>query len=60
MWIPELINYCKKKCVPLDFITSYHYPTDEILWKSGKSLEVFFRELAERGEVHTNAYHSSR
>lgn len=56
-WIPELISYCKEKNVPLDFITSHHYPTDEILWRSGKPLEVFFAELAERGEVHSNAYH---
>ena len=56
-WIPELITYCHEHEVPLDFITSHHYPTDEILWRSGKPLEVFFAELQAKGEEPSNTYH---
>ena len=35
MWIPEFIERCKSKQIPLDFITTHHYPTDETLWKEG-------------------------
>ncbi|MEO5991922.1 MAG: glycosyl hydrolase [Ferruginibacter sp.] len=27
-WITEFINYCNKNNVPLDFISTHHYPTD--------------------------------
>jgi len=27
-WIPELRDYCAKRSVPLDFISTHHYPTD--------------------------------
>ena len=28
-WIPEFIEYCRKNDVPLDFISTHHYPTDD-------------------------------
>src|SRR3954471_10506149 len=27
-WIPEFIAYCKRNDVPVDFISTHHYPTD--------------------------------
>lgn len=27
-WIPEMREFCKKNNVPLDFISTHHYPTD--------------------------------
>lgn len=27
-WIPEMIEFCNKNNVPLDFISTHHYPTD--------------------------------
>ncbi|MDE4541144.1 beta-xylosidase [Thermoanaerobacterium sp. R66] len=30
-WIPDLINFCSTENVPLDFISTHHYPTDEPL-----------------------------
>ncbi len=30
-WIPEFVSFCKDKAVPVDFISTHHYPTDVIL-----------------------------
>lgn len=30
-WIPEFKNYCETNNVPLDFITTHHYPSDDPL-----------------------------
>lgn len=27
-WIPEMISFCRENKVPLDFISTHHYPTD--------------------------------
>lgn len=27
MWIPEMINFCESNKVPLDFVSTHHYPT---------------------------------
>jgi xylan 1,4-beta-xylosidase len=27
-WIPELVSFCESKGVPLDFVSTHHYPTD--------------------------------
>ena len=27
-WIPEFLSYCKKNAVPVDFVSTHHYPTD--------------------------------
>ncbi len=35
MWIPELIDFCKKNAVPLDFISTHHYPSDDPLSMQG-------------------------
>ncbi|MCC8102344.1 MAG: beta-xylosidase [Clostridiales bacterium] len=30
-WIPEFTEFCRKNDVPVDFISTHHYPTDVIL-----------------------------
>ncbi|HTB51806.1 MAG TPA: glycosyl hydrolase [Ferruginibacter sp.] len=27
-WIPEFLDFCEKNAVPVDFISTHHYPTD--------------------------------
>ncbi|HWE48399.1 MAG TPA: hypothetical protein VG273_01330 [Bryobacteraceae bacterium] len=27
-WIPEFLDYCQKNRVPVDFVSTHHYPTD--------------------------------
>lgn len=27
-WIPEFLAYCQKNAVPMDFVSTHHYPTD--------------------------------
>ncbi|MDY8025498.1 GH39 family glycosyl hydrolase [Paenibacillus polymyxa] len=39
-WITDLINYCNHNHVPLDFISSHHYPTSDPLGSIGDH-EVF-------------------
>ncbi len=34
-WITDFIRFCEEKNIPLDFITTHHYPSDEQLWKKG-------------------------
>lgn len=34
-WIPEFRNYCESNQVPLDFITTHHYPSDDPLSTAG-------------------------
>lgn len=47
-WVPEMIAYCREHKVPLDFISTHHYPTDDPLWNSGMSLEDFFADVMKR------------
>jgi xylan 1,4-beta-xylosidase len=30
-WLPEFIAFCRDNAIPLDFITTHHYPTDVLL-----------------------------
>ena len=30
-WIPEMVHFCKEEAVPIDFISTHHYPTDVVL-----------------------------
>ncbi|MDL2327538.1 beta-xylosidase [Ruminococcaceae bacterium OttesenSCG-928-A11] len=50
MWIPEFIEYCEENHVPLDFITTHHYPADETLWKRGNYSFEAMMELLMSGE----------
>ncbi len=34
-WIKDTVDYCETNKVPLDFISTHHYPTDDPLWSSG-------------------------
>jgi xylan 1,4-beta-xylosidase len=27
-WIPQLLDFCEKNAVPVDFVSTHHYPTD--------------------------------
>jgi len=40
-WIPEMINYCRQNSLPLDFLSTHHYPSDDPLWRSGMDIKEF-------------------
>lgn len=45
-WIPDMINYCESNNVPLDFISTHHYPSDDPLWKNqDMTLDEFWKNL---------------
>jgi len=47
-WIPEMIEFCRKAEVPLDFVSTHHYPTDDPLWRNPQlSMEEFIRQFAD-------------
>ena len=39
MWIPEFRAFCEGNDVPLDFITTHHYPSDDPLSRAGMNTE---------------------
>ena len=43
-WIPDMIDFCQKTNLPLDFISTHHYPTDDPLWESGMDIDEFFKK----------------
>jgi xylan 1,4-beta-xylosidase len=46
-WIPEMRDFCRKSGLPLDFVSTHHYPTDDPLWKNNNlTIEEFFRQFA--------------
>ena len=46
-WIPEMMAFCRRAGLPLDFVSTHHYPTDDPLWKnSSLTMEEFFRQFA--------------
>ena len=46
-WIPEMLEFCRSAEVPLDFVSTHHYPTDDPLWRNPQlSMEEFIRQLA--------------
>ena len=48
-WIPEMRAFCSTNQVPLDFLSTHHYPTDDPLWKnSDLSMEEFFAKFADQ------------
>ena len=58
-WVPEMIQHCRAAGVPLDFISTHHYPTDDPLWNTGMTVEAYFAalaqgdaELVEKARVH--------
>ncbi|MBQ8073213.1 MAG: beta-xylosidase [Clostridia bacterium] len=39
MWIPEFRAFCEGNGIPLDFITTHHYPSDDPLSRAGMNTE---------------------
>ena len=51
-WISDLVEYCKKNDVPLDFVSTHHYPSDDPNWNADMHLDDFFlrgEEIDRRG-----------
>ncbi|WP_304225511.1 hypothetical protein [Gracilinema caldarium] len=48
-WIPEFKSFCTQNRVPLDFITTHHYPTD-LAFSLGTNMEERMAR-AQRGEL---------
>jgi xylan 1,4-beta-xylosidase len=47
-WIPDMLDFCRANDVPLDFISTHHYPTDDPLWKNSElTLEEFFAQFGQ-------------
>lgn len=47
-WIPEMLEFCRTANVPIDFISTHHYPTDDPLWRNnGLSFEEFFEQFGQ-------------
>lgn len=42
-WVKDTVDFCKNNNVPLDFISTHHYPTDDPLWESGMDIMEFFQ-----------------
>jgi len=36
-WISDMIGFCEENNVPLDFVSTHHYPSDDPLWKRGRT-----------------------
>jgi len=46
-WIPDMLEFCRSNDVPIDFVSTHHYPTDDPLWKHNDlSMEEFFAQFA--------------
>ena len=46
-WIPEMLDFCRSAGVPLDFVSTHHYPTDDPLWRhSGLTEEEITEQFA--------------
>ncbi|MBN1583942.1 MAG: beta-xylosidase [Anaerolineae bacterium] len=43
-WIPELKAYCRQNGVPLDFVSTHHYPTDAALGH-GRDMEKMMADV---------------
>ena len=48
-WIPDLIDYCSRKGVPLDFVSTHVYPNDPQKHIFGKDNLYSFEEVIPRG-----------
>jgi xylan 1,4-beta-xylosidase len=47
-WIPDLLEFCHSNHVPIDFVSTHHYPTDDPLWKNNNiSMEEFFERFGQ-------------
>ncbi len=47
-WIPEMREFCRANAVPLDFLSTHHYPTDDPLWRNNNlTIEEFFKQFGQ-------------
>ena len=52
-WIPQFTAYCRDNSVPLDFISTHHYPSDDPLWRDDSlGMEDLLKIVKEDGRVH--------
>jgi len=52
-WIPEMISFCESSNVPLDFISTHHYPSDDPLWKNSDiGLEEITKKMGHLERVY--------
>lgn len=52
-WVKDTVDFCRDNDVPLDFISTHHYPTDDPLWESGMDIMEFFKsDLAKDRKYH--------
>ncbi len=51
-WIKDTVEYCADNNVPLDFISTHHYPTDDPLWTSGLDALEFFKSKSGKERVY--------
>jgi xylan 1,4-beta-xylosidase len=51
-WIPDLIDYCAQKDVPLDFVSTHVYPSDPQQKIFGKANMYPFEQVIPRGLEH--------
>jgi len=54
-WIPDLIQYCSDKGVPLDFVSTHVYPDDPQKYIFGKDHLYTFEEVIPRGVEHVKS-----
>lgn len=53
MWIKDFVNHCENNNLPIDFITTHHYPADEQLWKKGDFTFEDVLQIMMSGEKRT-------
>jgi xylan 1,4-beta-xylosidase len=47
-WIPEMLEFCRRAGIPIDFVSTHHYPTDDPLWRNNNlTIEEFFKQFAQ-------------
>jgi xylan 1,4-beta-xylosidase len=45
-WIPDMLAFCREASVPIDFLSTHHYPTDDPLWRNSHlTMEEFFQQF---------------
>lgn len=49
-WLPEMIAFCESNDVPLDFLSTHHYPSDDPLWRDDKlEMDAFIEMVVAHG-----------
>jgi len=52
-WVAETVEFCRENNVPLDFISTHHYPSDDPLWRNSElTPEEFFKQNAGKERVY--------